>query len=147
MQNCFSFFAWAIGKWSSWLTVSVKTEINHHHLPPQKPTHPTHSAPTRLCVPHTWGEGRQGMRQWNLQLNIYLPLIFLLSLRHSKKEEEVSTTRYLASLPQNTTYSDASISNKIMNKSCLCTITGSGVIKQVNHPPVREERKITKGKV
>lgn len=34
-----------------------------------------------------------------------------------------------------------------MNKSCMCTITGSEAIKQVNHPPVREEGKIIKAKV
>lgn len=34
-----------------------------------------------MCVPYTWGEGRQGMRQWNLLLAVeHLSASYLSSI-------------------------------------------------------------------
>lgn len=146
----FFFLAWGNGKWSSWLTVSVKIEILNPQPPPKK-AHTTHTQSTHphVCASHMGG---RETRNETMELAVCnWTFICLLSFLYPwdtlKKRKRLAPARYLARLPQNTTYLDAPSSNKIINKSCLCTITDSEVIKQVNHPPMREEGKIIKVKV
>lgn len=60
---------------------------------PTKPTQPTHRAPTHMCASHM---GRRETRNETMELAVcswtLICFIFFLSLRHSRKEEEVSTS-------------------------------------------------------
>lgn len=127
----FWFFARDNGKWTSRFKISVfkisvKTLI-------QPPPH------TQKC---THLQGRQGRKGKTMELAvsslIFICLLsyFLLSLKHSKKEEEVTTSR-IFSKPSSEHRIFRGIYLKIINKrGSSCTITGSEVTKQVNHLPM-----------
>lgn len=92
------------------------------------------------------GKGREkGKETMELAVSslVFICLLsyFLLSLKHSKKKEEVTTSR-IFSKPSSEHRIFRGIYLKIINKrGSSCTITGSEVTKQVNHLPMSVKKK------